>query len=149
MPALPISTPSSYSRELADAIGPFSTKGLPADTMALDHGVLDDAEFLDQDEAVFQESLKLFEYELSRFESGLWFHYFSSTDQRQHMFLRLTDKSHPSYDPILAVKFGNTIEDIYIRMDGVLGRLLQKADANTVIMVMSITALPSSNAASI
>ncbi len=136
-PALPISTPPGFSRELAGATGPFSTKGLPADTMAMDHGVLDDAEFLEQDEAVLQETLRLFEYELARFESGLWFHYFSSTDQRQHMFMRLTDPSHPSYDPAVAARLGDTIEKIYVRMDEVLGRVLAKADSNTVVMAMS------------
>ncbi len=136
-PALPISTPESYSRELADAIGPFFTKGLPADTMAVDHGVLDDGEFLAQDDTVLEESLRLFEHELSGFESGLWFHYFSSTDQRQHMFMRLIDKQHPSYDPAAAAAHGNAIENIYGEMDRVLARVLQKADADTVVMVMS------------
>ena len=136
-PALPISTPPGFSRELSEAIGPFSTKGLPADTMAMDHGVLDDAEFLEQDETVLQETLKLFEFELARFESGLWFHYFSSTDQRQHMFMRLTDPTHPSYDPVVAAQLGDTLEKIYVRMDEVLGRVLAKADSSTAILVMS------------
>ena len=37
-PALPISTPDSYCPELERRFGPFFTKGLPADTAALDSG---------------------------------------------------------------------------------------------------------------
>jgi len=136
-PALPISTPAHYSKELERHIGPFFTKGLPADTKALDHGVLDESEFLVQDENVLEESLKLFEYELQRFESGLWFHYFSSTDQRQHMFLRLIDKTDPLYDRDLAAKHENVIEHVYGEMDRVLARTMSKVDGNTLLMVMS------------
>jgi len=136
-PALPISTPANYSKELERHIGPFFTKGLPADTKALDHGVLDESEFLAQDEAVLEESLKLFEYELRRFESGLWFHYFSSTDQRQHMFMRLIDKTDPFYDRDLAAKYGNVIEHVYSEMDRVLARAVSRVDSNTLLMVMS------------
>ena len=136
-PALPISTPENYSAQLEKSIGPFFTKGLPADTKALENGVLNEEEFLAQDAGILTESLALFEYELERFKSGLWFHYFSNTDQRQHMFLHLTDPKHPLYDSALAVKFGTAVENIYIEMDHVLARVLAKADENTIILVMS------------
>ncbi|MFQ6082154.1 MAG: alkaline phosphatase family protein [Candidatus Aminicenantia bacterium] len=136
-PALPISTPESYSKELYEKFGYFWTKGLPADTKALDHGVLDESEFLAQDDIVLQERLKIFDYELSRFDSGLLFYYVSSTDQRQHMFWRLIDKNHPSYDPKLAAEFGDTIEKIYIEMDRVLAKTFKKIDKNTILIVMS------------
>jgi predicted AlkP superfamily phosphohydrolase/phosphomutase len=136
-PALPISTPAKYSEELAGSIGPFFTKGLPADTKALENGALNEEEFLRQDEGILSESIALFEYELQRFESGLWFHYFSSTDQRQHMFLHLTDPKHPLYDSALAARFGQTVEDVYTKMDKVLARAISKVDDNTIILVMS------------
>ncbi len=136
-PALPISTPDDYSKELEEKFGPFYTKGLPADTNALDHGVLDDDEFLAQDDTVLQESLEMFDYELKRFESGVLFYYISSTDQRQHMFWRLIDPKHPMYDASLAAQHGKAIEDIYIVMDGILAQAMEKADKNTVIMVLS------------
>jgi predicted AlkP superfamily phosphohydrolase/phosphomutase len=136
-PALPISTPPEYSGELAKHLGPFFTKGLPADTKALDHGALDYEEFLAQDESVLKESLELFEYELKRFESGVWFHYFSSSDQRQHMFLRLADKTDPHYDSALGEKFGSAVEHVYQQMDEVLARAMAKVDRDTVLMVMS------------
>lgn len=135
--ALPISTPKDYSEELEKKFGPFYTKGLPADTKALDHGVLDDGEFLEQDDFVLKEREQMFDYELSRFDSGLLFYYISSTDQRQHMFWRLIDKLHPSYDSNLASQYGKTIENIYIEMDKMLGKTMEKMDKNTILIVMS------------
>jgi len=32
---------------------------------------------------------------MKRFESGLWFHYFSSIDQRSHMFMRVRGQGPP------------------------------------------------------
>jgi predicted AlkP superfamily phosphohydrolase/phosphomutase len=136
-PALPISTPDSYSEELEKKFGPFFTKGLPADTSALDNDFLDDAEFLEQDDRVLKESLEMYDYELGRFDSGLLFYYISSTDQRQHMFWRLMDEQSPSYDSQLASQFGKTIENIYIEMDKILGKTMPKLDKNTILMVMS------------
>jgi predicted AlkP superfamily phosphohydrolase/phosphomutase len=136
-PALPISTPGSYSKELARRFGPYFTKGLPADTAALDNEVLDEEEFLAQDDVVLRESLQELDYELARFDEGLFFFYFSSTDQRQHMFWRLIDPEHPGYDANLAAKYGNTIENIYIDMDRVLDRVLRNVDRDTLLIVMS------------
>ncbi len=136
-PAMPISTPENYSKELYQKFGYFWTKGLPADTKALDHGVLDDGEFLAQDDGILQERLEIFDYELNRFDSGLLFYYVSSTDQRQHMFWRLIDKKHPSHDPKLAEKYGDTIEKIYIEMDKVLAKTFQKMGKDTILLVMS------------
>ena len=38
-PDLPISTPASYSADLANAIGPFYTQGIAEDTAALHQGI--------------------------------------------------------------------------------------------------------------
>jgi predicted AlkP superfamily phosphohydrolase/phosphomutase len=136
-PALPISTPKAYSVNLEKRIGPFFTKGLPADTKALDHGVLDYEEFLAQDQSIMKESLALFQDELERFESGLWFHYFSCSDQRQHMFLGLVDPGHPLYESALASMAEKVVEGIYEEMDRVLARALAKVDDHTLLMVLS------------
>jgi predicted AlkP superfamily phosphohydrolase/phosphomutase len=136
-PAMPISTPESYSRELARRFGPFFTKGLPADTSALDNQVLDEGEFLAQDDMVLRESLAMYEDELRKFDSGALFFYFSNADQRQHMFWRLLDTSHPAYDAGLASKYGNVIENIYAEMDKVVATAMDRMDRDTTLIVMS------------
>lgn len=135
--ALPISTPKGYSQQLEKRFGPFFTKGLPADFKALDNNILDEREFLQQDDIVLRERQEMFEYELERFHSGLLFYYVSSTDQRQHIFWRHIDKNNPTYDPLLAREYKNAIQDIYIEADKILDRTLQKADKDTVVMALS------------
>ena len=136
-PALPLSTPESYARELERRFGPFFTKGLPADTSALDNGVLDEEEFLTLDHMVYEESMAMLEYELGRFDEGLLFYYFSNADQRQHMFWRLIDPGHPAYDEKLAARFGDVIARTYAEMDRALDLALRKADKDTIVLVMS------------
>jgi len=75
-PALPISTPKGYSKELYEAIGLFETKGLPTDTKALMHGTLDDLEYAHQSHMIFEKRRKMYEYELNRFDNGFLFLYF-------------------------------------------------------------------------
>ncbi|HMA54008.1 MAG TPA: alkaline phosphatase family protein, partial [Acidobacteriota bacterium] len=130
-PALPISTPDSYSRELERRFGPYFTKGLPADTSALDNGVLDEEEFLHLDAMIYEESMAMLDYELGRFDEGLLFYYFSNADQRQHMFWRLTDPGHPAYDAKLAARYGDVIARTYGEMDRALDAALRKADKDT------------------
>ncbi len=136
-PALPISTPESYARELERRFGPYFTKGLPADTSALDNGILDEEEFLTLDNMVYEESMAMLEHELGRFDEGLLFYYFSNADQRQHMFWRLTDPGHPAYDEKLAGRYGDVIARTYAEMDRALDLALKKADRDTVVMVLS------------
>jgi predicted AlkP superfamily phosphohydrolase/phosphomutase len=136
-PAMPISTPDSYAKELAKKFGSFYTKGLPADFKAMTHGVLDEEEFLAQDDTILKERIEMFEYELSRFDSGLLFYYVSSTDQRQHMFWRFIDKESPMFDPDLAVRYRDTIQNIYKEADKILDAALSQADKDTIIMAMS------------
>ena len=134
-PALPISTPKDYSEELCEKVGFFYTQGIPEDTKALSEDVLDDKAFLEQAGIVLQERLKLFEYELSRFQQGLLFFYFGSSDQVAHMFWRTMDKTHPAYTS--STKYASVIEDIYREMDQILGRAMGKVDSETTLIVMS------------
>ncbi len=136
-PALPVSTPTSYGEDLEKKFGPFFTKGLPADTSALENDILNEEEFLQQDGFVLEESRTMLDYELGRFEAGLLFYYISSTDQRQHMFWRLFDEKHPAYDPALAKAFGGTIESTYRQADEILDRALGRIDKDTIVLVMS------------
>jgi predicted AlkP superfamily phosphohydrolase/phosphomutase len=136
-PFLPISTPESYAKELEKKFGPFYTKGLPADFNSMNNNLLDEEEFLQQDNQVLRERIAMFDYELARFDSGLLFYYVSSTDQRQHMFWRHLDKHNPKYDPLLAAKYENIIRDIYMEADKILDKAMQRMDKNTVIMVVS------------
>lgn len=84
-PELPISAPASFSRAIAEAIGPFYTQGIAEDTSAYRQGVLNLAEFLRQSSLVLDDEMKLLRYSLDHFQEGLLFFYFSSIDQGSHM----------------------------------------------------------------
>jgi predicted AlkP superfamily phosphohydrolase/phosphomutase len=136
-PALPISTPSSYSRDLAKEIGQYHTQGIAEDTKALSDGVLDDKEFLEQSHTVLAEHRRAFDAEFPKFKQGLFFFYFSSLDLNAHMMWRHTDPSHPAYDAALAGQYGNSLEEFYQQLDQVLGEVLAKIDSNTTLLVLS------------
>jgi predicted AlkP superfamily phosphohydrolase/phosphomutase len=139
-PALPISTPAGYSRELADKNGLFHTIGLPADTKALGNGTFSMENFITQSLSVFSESCRLFDYELQHFsrrQQGLLFFYFSSLDQGQHMFWALNDKEHPYYHPEESRKFAYITDEMYRKFDRVLGKALKSIDPGIPVLVMS------------
>lgn len=136
-PALPISTPDDYSHELWEEMGLFYTQGIAEDTKALSRGVLNDSEYLTQARMVLAEQMKAFDLELPKFESGLFFFYFSSLDLNSHMFWRATDSNHPEYSAELAARYSGVIEGFYQEMDKVLGKALEKADSKTTLLVLS------------
>ncbi len=136
-PALPISTPSSYSRFLTDEAGEFHTQGIAEDTKALSDGVLDDDEYLRQARTVLAEHRRIFDAEFPKFHQGVFFFYFSSLDLNSHMFWRLMDPKHPEYDATLAAQNGSAIEDFYEQMDQVLGEVLPRLNDHTTLLVLS------------
>lgn len=84
-PALPISTPASFSRDIAQEIGRYSTLGIPEDTAALRQGVFDMREYLTAARLTVSDERALLIESLRRFESGLLVFYFSSVDQNSHI----------------------------------------------------------------
>jgi Type I phosphodiesterase / nucleotide pyrophosphatase len=84
-PSLPISAPASFSKRMADEIGPYYTLGIPEDTSAMRQGIFDLSEFLGQSRLVLADERKLFKYSLAHYDDGFLFFYFSSVDQNSHM----------------------------------------------------------------
>ena len=136
-PALPISTPSTYSRMLTDEAGEFHTQGIAEDTKALSDGALDDKEYLEQSHTVLAEHRRIFDSEFPKFHEGVFFFYFSSLDLNSHMMWRLMDPKHPAYDATLAAQNGFAIAEFYEQMDHVLGEVLPKLDEHTTLIVLS------------
>jgi predicted AlkP superfamily phosphohydrolase/phosphomutase len=136
-PALPISTPSNYSRVLSDEAGEFHTLGIAEDTKALSDGMLDDREYLQQARTVLAEHRRIFDHEFPKFRKGVFFFYFSSLDLNSHMFWRLMDPKHPEYNAALAARNGSAIADFYRQMDEVLGEILPQLDDHTTLLVVS------------
>lgn len=135
--ALPISNPPDYGRELARAVGRFYTQGISEDNKARTNGILDDAEYWKQSQDVLGDSLRLYRYHLEHFDRGFLFFYFSALDLGQHMFWRLHDPKHPSYDHDAFMRLQDPLRRIYMQMDEVLGQAGKYVDAETTLIVLS------------
>jgi predicted AlkP superfamily phosphohydrolase/phosphomutase len=134
---LPITDPTSYGKELVDAVGYFYTQNMPEDTKALEHGVFDNAIFAKQSTIVYDERLACYRYELSRFNKGLLYFYFGSLDQCQHAMWRCMDPSHPAYNAAEDAPYADFIENLYIKFDSVLAETMDAMDDNTTLIVLS------------
>jgi predicted AlkP superfamily phosphohydrolase/phosphomutase len=86
---------------------------------------------------VLAEREKMTFHELARFSEGLFFVVFDTPDRVQHMFWRFRDPQHPYYDPDLARIFTRQIEEHYSRYDGLLARVMEQADDETLLVVLS------------
>ena len=128
-PALPISHPSCYAVYLANLLGPYATAGMAEDTWALNEGVIDEQGFLDQAYSIFEEREAMFLSALERTRRGVVACVFDTSDRIQHMFYRRLEEGSGRY--------AHTIEEMYRRMDGLVGKALQFVDQETVIFVLS------------
>lgn len=84
-PALPISSPAGFSRDIAQDVGRYATLGIPEDTAVLRQGVFNMREYLGAAKLTLVDERALLNESLRRFESGLLVFYFSSVDQNSHI----------------------------------------------------------------
>lgn len=119
-PAMPISKPESFSRELASAAGPFYTQGMPYDTAAFRHGVFNRGEYLAHSREVSRQTLGLLRSELTKFREGILFFHFFGVDQDAHM---------------LWGRYDEDLLDTYKLVDDMLGWVRREAgDATLIVM---------------
>jgi len=136
-PMFPVSSPASYSKDLASGIGLFSTLGMAEEHSGLNNGRFTEAAFLVQCELVLEERERLVRFELDRFTEGFFFFLYDTPDRVQHMLWRFRDPEHPGYEPDLACKYGNLVEEHYARCDKLLDPALDKVEENTLLIVLS------------
>ena len=137
-PAMPISEPLFYSVYYSKLFGPYATLGLAEDTWALNERVIDEEAFLKQVWLNHEEREKQFFNALDQTKQGMVSVVFDCTDRVQHMFWRYFDKDHPANAGKDTVVHKDTIEKMYIRMDELLGRVMEECDdTRTVLMLLS------------
>ncbi len=136
-PDLPISHPVTYSIYLAKLFGPYATLGLAEDTWALNERVLDDQAFLDQCYSNHEDRERMFFDALEKTRDGLCACVFDTTDRVQHMFWRYLEEDHPAARGVPKEQRPNVIEDLYSRMDTLIGRVTEQIDDATLLLVIS------------
>ncbi|HXV77893.1 MAG TPA: alkaline phosphatase family protein [Candidatus Polarisedimenticolaceae bacterium] len=136
-PALPISHPFTYSVYLSKTQGRFSTLGLAEDTWALNERVLDEQAFVEQAYLIHDERERMLLDAIEKTKRGAVVCVFDLTDRMQHMFWRYLDAEHPANAGKDVDRHRDTLEEMYVRMDDLVGRVAAAVDDETVLMVMS------------
>jgi predicted AlkP superfamily phosphohydrolase/phosphomutase len=137
-PLFPISAPWDYAGELERRIGLFHTTGMAEDHGGLINERIDEHAFLRQCETVLAEREAMLAYELERFREGLLYCLFDTPDRIQHMFWRFQEPDHPANAGRGGgVEMEMVIEDHYRRCDAIVGRVLEGADDETLLVVLS------------
>jgi len=62
---------------------------------------------------------------------------FDITDRVQHMFYRYLIAGHPANRGLDEKRYADVIDDLYIQMDGLVGRTMEALDDDTLLIVMS------------
>jgi predicted AlkP superfamily phosphohydrolase/phosphomutase len=137
-PAMPIAHPSVYSTYLAKQQGPFATLGLAEDSWALNENLISDEAFIEQCMQSDREREIMFFDSLKKVTRGLCVCVFDGTDRLQHTFWRDIDPDHPVHRKRPRPAQANVIEDLYQRMDDLVGRTVAKCrHKDTVLMIIS------------
>lgn len=136
-PDLPISHPAAYSIYLAKLLGPYATLGLAEDTWALNEEVLDDQAFLAQCYANHEDRERMLFDSLEKTQHGLCACVFDTTDRVQHMFWRYLEPDHPAARDVPRDQRGEVIQELYSRMDALVGRVMNEIGDEALLMVIS------------
>ncbi len=138
-PAMPISHPAVYAIYLAKKLGKYATLGLAEDTWALNERVIDEQAFFQQALLICEERERMFADALQKTRKGLVCTVFDTTDRVQHMFYRYLDPTHPANAGKDTQRWRDAIEQVYARMDALLGRHWDELveDPQTCFVVLS------------
>ena len=137
-PAMPVSYPSVYSVYLAKKQGTYATLGLAEDTWALNEGVLNDDHFIqqcldmdDEREAMFLDCAR----QGSARSGGVCLR--RHRPPPAHVLARHR-RGAPGAPRSGALAGRNVIEDLYRRMDDLVGKTIEKCrDKGTMLLVIS------------
>lgn len=96
----------SFSKKLWNEVGPYLTLGWPQDTTGLEDGCIDDNQFLDLCQSIFDRRIQILQYFMNDFREGVLASIFDDLDRVQHMFF------HNRMD---------VVQDWYQRLDHFVG----------------------------
>jgi predicted AlkP superfamily phosphohydrolase/phosphomutase len=136
-PAVTISEPASFVKDVSSNLGLFYTTGFQEDYQARKDNVFADDEFVRQAGMVLEERLALFEHAVENYDDGLLFFYFSSSDLQSHMLWWSSDEKHPTRAPAEARRYFGHVRRLYQRLDAVVGEITDRYGSTATVIVMS------------
>jgi predicted AlkP superfamily phosphohydrolase/phosphomutase len=138
LPLFPISAPPQFAGDLAWRIGLYHTTGMVEDHAGLNNERISEAAFLDQCATAWREREAMMTLALEQFEGGLFYCLFDTPDRVQHMFWRFGEPDHPAHrGKPPGSEFAGVIEECYRRCDAVVGKVLEFADDQTLLIALS------------
>jgi predicted AlkP superfamily phosphohydrolase/phosphomutase len=145
-PATAITTPDDFAPELAGELGHFYTQGMPEETNAYKDGLFDPTDFVKQVRLVHEDGHAMLDLAVERFDAAAGdctFMYLSDIDLQCHMLWHLEDPKYPDAPPHPAFRASEPgvgegyLEEFYIGIDNVLGKLREQLPPETLLIVMS------------
>ena len=136
-PAIPISTPASFSKDLYKAVGNYRTLGWAEATWPLNENRMDEKTFMDDLMIAFDDRAKVILNRVDAKDWDLLVGVIESTDRVQHMMWRLIDPQHPLYDAALASKYGDSIERVYKHADDFVGEVVRRVGPDVPVLIVS------------
>lgn len=136
-PFIRFSTPANYASELKERYGFYKTIGWIYDTHALRQDALTEDVFLGdvQNTMAWRERLTLDELERGNFD--LLVSAWTATDRVGHLFWHHRDPEHPMHTEAGHEKYGRAVEDTYMQMDAIVGKVLSKTQPDDLVMILS------------
>lgn len=129
--------PGDYGPSLVERVGLFKTMGWAIDTWTVSEDLASETHCLEDAEFTAEAFEDLMVEALSDEEVDLFVQVFAFTDRIQHVFLRLSDPTHPGYDAALARKHEGVVARAYERMDAIVGRARSLAPEDATFVVLS------------
>ena len=105
---------TSFSKKLWNDVGAYLTLGWPQDTTGLEDGCIDDQQFLNLCETIFERRIQILYYLMNGFSEGVLASIFDDLDRVQHMFF------HNRMD---------VVQDWYRRLDRFVGEVNDRVQA--------------------
>lgn len=138
-PVFPISHPWEYSTELSRTLGTYYTAGMVEDHTGLSNERFSEEAYLAQCDDVMRERERMLHFELDRFREGFLYCLFDTPDRVQHMFWRFGEADHPANkeDQARRLEMAEVIRAHYRACDGIVGRVLERAGGDALVIVMS------------
>lgn len=136
-PFYAITNPASLASRLYKKIGYYKTLGWATDTWGLNEGRIDDEPFME--DVRFTED-KREEICLDRLEnsgSDFLIMVFQATDRIMHMFRHAVDEQHPMHSIETAAYGRDRILEIYQRFDTFVGKVMERMDKDTTLLILS------------
>jgi len=93
--------------------------------------------FIDELYKNLENNSRVAQYLLTHKDWDFFMVHFYGTDRIQHELWHMLDPNHPDHDPDEIKSLGNVVENFFIKVDSVVGELVNDLDDETLILVMS------------